>query len=90
VGLRAVADAGIAGVYLYGGHVAALVIAWFWLGEVPEWLVIVSGVLAIVGVAVGTTNVSLSSQMPCCRTRAGGTGALGRSGRPAESVQTTD
>jgi len=39
--------------------VGACVIAWFWLGEIPAWLTLVGGVLAIGGVILTTTRKRL-------------------------------
>lgn len=50
--------------YLYGAPVAALVIAWLWLHEVPTPLVIGGGSLALVGVLIGTSHAGTQRGWP--------------------------
>ncbi|HLW74009.1 MAG TPA: DMT family transporter [Gammaproteobacteria bacterium] len=42
--------------FLYLQPVLACVIAFFWLGEIPTWLTVMGGVLAIVGVVLATAR----------------------------------
>jgi drug/metabolite transporter (DMT)-like permease len=48
--------AAIAGTFLYGVPVCAVIIAWLWLGEVPGVLALLGGALVIAGVVVVNTR----------------------------------
>ena len=45
--------------FLYLQPLIACVVAWFWLGEIPAWLTVVGGTLAIGGMVLTTTRFSL-------------------------------
>jgi drug/metabolite transporter (DMT)-like permease len=47
--------------FLYLQPLMGCLIAWFWLGEVPTWLTVVGGTLAVAGVVLATLpNLNLS------------------------------
>ena len=45
--------------FLYLQPLIACAIAWVWLGEIPTWLTVAGGSLAIVGVVLATSRISL-------------------------------
>jgi drug/metabolite transporter (DMT)-like permease len=42
--------------FLYLQPLIGCLIAWIWLGEIPTWLMVVGGILAIVGVVLATVS----------------------------------
>ena len=46
------ASASVMGSYLNISPVIAILIAWFWLGEIPTWLTLIGGSLALIGVVL--------------------------------------
>jgi drug/metabolite transporter (DMT)-like permease len=50
--------------FLYLQPLMGCVIAYFWLGEIPTWLTVVGGTLAIAGVVLTTLRVRLAAPVP--------------------------
>lgn len=48
--------------FLYLNPVLAILIAWIWLGEMPSWLTLVGGAIALVGVALA--NLCPKARIP--------------------------